>query len=175
MDATTFQVEWQSESDVLRHFPQEIIAVAPIPDGARKFLFEAGLPWEAAPCLSFGPISLAWLQPDRVAGYYGIGSDGSGNPLVIAGDGVVWMLDHEGDRRTFVNSSVEELADCLLAYRTLVSETIATGGDDAFLSGFVPRDVREVFARSVQSADPPSLEVGTFWQGELSSLADSDS
>lgn len=91
------------------------------------------LPSEAAPCLSFDYASepaLIWrvfgtpsqwsadvrarLDPCRM-----IGSDGAGNPICLEfNSGAIVLLDHE-DRfhiRQFVNGSVRQLAECLIAY-----------------------------------------------------------
>lgn len=178
MDAWAFRVKWEIADDELCQFPPAAVALAQIPDGAKEFLLKAGLPCEAAPFLAFRPNNLQWLQSggcrSDLARYYGIGSDGSGNPVVIDTDGIVWLLDHEVDRRTFVNSSIEALAACLLAYRTLVSETVDAGGEEAFLDSFAPRHAIEAFAASAAAADTFSLETGTFWHEELCTLSARD-
>src|SRR5262245_51734851 len=91
------------------------------------------LPAEAAPCLSldranhpkpiwdvFGiPSQWSDAERERLASYRIIGSDGAGNPLCVAQDsGAVVLLDHEDRFRTqqFINSSVRQFAECLLAY-----------------------------------------------------------
>jgi len=102
---------------------------------------------------------------------YPIGSDGDGSPIVIDERGVVWLIDHETPTRaSFVNSTVGALADCLIAFRALVRETISTGGDDAFLDGHVPKHLTEDFAASVTALDPAALQTGTSWGGEISRL-----
>lgn len=69
-----------------------------------------------------------------------------------------------------MNSTVGALADCLIAFRALVRETISTGGDDAFLDGHVPKHLTEDFAASVTALDPAALQTGTSWGGEISRL-----
>ena len=116
------------------------------------------LPAEAAPFLTFGEFSKQpriwevfgpggpWPQvaKDRLAAYRMIGSDGEGSPICIdETTGAVWWQDHEVSftRNMLVNSSVQKLGECLLAYM---------GNKDRFSS-------------AVQAFDPAALAEGTFW------------
>jgi hypothetical protein len=113
-----------------------ILDVPSFPPDAARFLVAAGLPRSCAPFLSFeavakGPLSLVQYygahqfratDSSRLASFYVLGSDGSGNPLCLdsARNGEIVMLDHE-DRfatRTFVASSVAALAEALLILHT---------------------------------------------------------
>ena len=84
-----------------------------------------------------------------------IGSDGAGNPICVEeGFGVVVLLDHE-DRfrsRQFVNSSVGQLADCLLAY--------------------MGERQTEQFRAAVLSIDAEALAEGSFWCHEAAGVGD---
>ena len=116
----------------------------------------AVLPGSAAPCLSFDraekPVALwqvfglKWTPEDRerLAPVLVIGSDGAGNPICVEAGKVV-LFDHE-DRfvtRQFVNSSVNCLAECLLA--------------------FIGEKNPERFREAVRAVDLPALAEGTFW------------
>ncbi len=118
------------------------------------------LPAEAAPFLTFDRFAKQpriwevfspggqWPQAakERLAAYRMIGSDGEGSPICIdETTGAVWWLDHEVafTRTMFVNSSVQQLGECLLAYM---------GEKD-----------KDRFRSAVQAIDPPALAVGTFW------------
>jgi hypothetical protein len=91
------------------------------------------LPEEAAPFLTFGEfasqpriwevfgIPEQWPQAERsrLDAWRMIGSDSAGDPICIEETtGAVWVLNHENRFRTrvFFNSSVPQLAECLLAY-----------------------------------------------------------
>jgi hypothetical protein len=131
----------------------------------------AMLPIKAAPFLSFkravrpvpiwdvfgAPSDWSVAERERLCPFVVIGSDGAGNPLCIeAGSGSVLLLDHE-DRfhtRQFVNSSVGQLAECLLAY--------------------MGEREPERFLAAVQAIDPTALSEGTFWWHEADGLADDD-
>jgi hypothetical protein len=128
---------------------------------------ESFLPSSAAPCVDFSQASAPspvydvfggpsdWTESDRrrLESFLMIGSDGAGNPICIeAGSGQIWLLDHE-DRfqtRTFVNSSVSQLAECLLAYM---------GETDP-----------ESFKAALDRIDPSALEHAAFWSYELLQL-----
>lgn len=173
MDAADFQAAWEATGDTLYRFPTETVSVSRMPESAKQFLESAGLPQEAAPFLSFGPGGLDWLRRpgDDLDRYYAVGTDASGDPLVVDEDGVVWLIDHEApDHRTLVNSSVQALADCLLAYRNLVVETVATGGEDALLNGLIPRRAIEACSGGFSAVDSVAVRSGTFWGQELSRL-----
>lgn len=125
------------------------------------------LPAEAAPCLSFDQAAqpaLIWeifgipshwpaAERERMSPYRVIGFDGAGNPICVEhGTGSVVMLDHEDRFRTreFVNSSVGQLAECLLAYM----------GE---------RDPEQLRA-AVRAIDPAALVERSFWWHEAASL-----
>lgn len=125
------------------------------------------LPREAAPCMTFdqagqpAPVWEVFASPSewtaadraRLGPYRMIGSDGAGNPVCVEhGTGAVWLLDHEDWFRTrqFVNSSVPQLAECLLAYM---------GEQEA-----------DRFRQTVRGLDAPALVEGSFWWHEAAGL-----
>lgn len=124
---------------------------------------DAVVPDAAAPFLSFGradrpaPIWDVFGVPDRwppaererLAAFRVIGYDGAGNPLCIEQPGgAVVLLDHEDRFRTrqFVNGSVGQLAECLLA--------------------FMGEQDMDRFRAAVQTIDPPALAERSFWWHE---------
>lgn len=126
------------------------------------------LPTEAAPFLSFDratrpapiwevfgiPSQWSGAERERLAPYQIIGSDGAGNPICVEeGAGTVLLLDHEDRFRTgqFVNGSVRQLAECLLAYM----------GE---------RDEKR-FRAAVQVIDPAALAERSFWWHEAAALS----
>jgi hypothetical protein len=140
----------------------DTIAATLIPCGADV------LPDSAAPRVTFRqaadpapiwvayPDSSSWTQLDRehLAPYRVIGSDGAGNPICVdEGTGAVAILDREYRFRAkqFVNSSLRQLGECLLAYM---------GENDA---------VR--FRAAVMEIDPDALAERAFWWQEEGKLA----
>ena len=125
------------------------------------------LPAEAAPCLTFdqaaqpapiwevfgSPPQWSAVERERLAPYRMIGSDGAGNPICIEqATGAVVLLDHEDRFRTVepVNSSVRQLAECLLAY-------MGEGEPERFRS-------------AVRDIDPAAIIEGSFWWHEAAGL-----
>lgn len=172
MYAATFRGAWESVGDQLRQYPAEAVSASKLPEDVKHFLVVAGLPAEAAPFLTFGPGTLDWLDPlDDSASLYPVGSDGSGDSIAVDLHGVVWLIDHEQPtHRSLMNSSVPALARCLIAYRTLVAEVIASEGDDAYLNDRIPKHMTEAFSKAVRAIDPDAATSETFWGRELSRL-----
>lgn len=129
--------------------------------------FNHVLPTEAAPFLTFDlasnpkriwevfgvPSQWSESERERLSEYRMIGSDGMGNPICVVLDvGEVVLLDHE-DRFTtlqFVNSSVGQLAECLLAY--------------------MGEQNPERFRLGVQEIDLAALADQSFWWHEANGL-----
>src|SRR5262245_48292955 len=102
----------------------------------------------------YSPGDWSAVEEERLAGYLMIGSDNAGNPICIEqGTGAVVLLDHEDwfHTRQFVNSSVRQLGECLLAYM---------GEDDAR------------FRAAVEAIDPAALAEESFWWYEANMLED---
>lgn len=175
VDAAEFRVAWEFNGDYLGQYPTDSLAASALPEITKHFLRVAGMPQEAAPFLSFASTTLRWLGNAKgdLNQLYSIGSDESGNPIVVDKNGVVWLIDHEmTSRRTFVNSSVPMLADCLLAYRGFVAEAVAIGGDDALLYGRISHSIIKRVFDSIKMIDHPAARSGSFWDGELSRLSE---
>ena len=105
-----------------------------IPAESVQFLTVAGLPSGCAPFLSFDPLArglrsinevffipgeLKEQEVKRLSVYKIIGHDGAGNPICLdmSNLGQVVLPDHENFFRSemFVNTSIPQLAECLLA------------------------------------------------------------
>jgi hypothetical protein len=100
--------------------------------------------------------STSWTQLDRehLDPYRVIGCDGSGNPICVdESTGVVVILDRDCRFRAmqFVNNSVRQLGECLLAYM---------GENDP-----------ERFRAAVKEIDPAALAERSFWWQEIEKLA----
>ncbi len=140
------------------------------------FLTEAGLPDSAAPCLSFNPDRLPPLPAEYPVAqefrrYRILGSDGSGNPICIDEElrSSVVVLEHDGGFRVqFMNSSVPQLAECLLAYRDFWGRLRAAGADDDFIDyRRLPKDIKEWICAELERIDKAGFAKGTFWASQV--------
>jgi hypothetical protein len=167
------------------------LAQAELPEAARQFLATAGLPAQAAPYLDFAQLrnkplttlaEFAGPRAESAHRIYLIGGTGSGDPLGIDAAGLIWEYNHDQDLAPmFVNSSVAQLAACLLAYRQLVADTVRARGNylAAVLSRNVPADVVSRFDEQLRQIDPvaykgqpaePGARFPSKWQQELRAL-----
>jgi SUKH-4 immunity protein len=180
MTPTEFRTRWGTQDELLK-LQEAVLTNLKLPSDSKKFLIEAGLPAEAAPFLDFGPLGGKRLE--SIAESYGlgaefnryvlIGSDAEGNPICLdqADAGAVVRLNHEDQfKATKINPAISLFAEALLAYRQLVRETLRRNGDDAFLDGNIPEDLRQRLEDELRRIDPTSLDSGSFWAIELQTI-----
>ena len=159
--ANTFESRWADKENAIG-----------VPNDIRAEMVTYGdalLPSEAAPFLSFSDSSgqkhifeifgfaEQWIdtERERLSEYIVLGSDGSGNPICERkSDKVIVLVDHEDGFKTvqFVNSSVQQLQESLLAY---------FGEND-----------QELFLSVMRKLDPKAIEPETFWYFEAKGIGD---
>ncbi|MBW3540219.1 MAG: SUKH-4 family immunity protein [Planctomycetes bacterium] len=178
--ANEFRDRWGDDGP-LAAFPPAATADLNISSESKAFLNDAGLPESAAPFLEFpaleaGPLPTAaeqWGLSAEFERYREIGFDGSGDPICIdeSADGAVVCLNHDNNfQRGFMNSSVPQLAECLLAYRQLIRETQKRNGDEAFFNGDIPDDLKQWFHDELARIDKAALGDDCFWAHEWTNL-----
>ena len=176
-----FVARWGQGTVPLIRFPSAWMEPLALSADDKAFLVQAGLPEDAAPFLSFqvrgtgqlATLSDVYRQPDSFRRYRLIGSDSVGNPIALdeGSSGEVVVLDHENRfARVPMNSSVRQLAESLLAYRTLVASTQAEFGPDAFLDGKTSAASRAELRESLKTIDGAAMRPGCFWYGEVQAL-----
>jgi SUKH-4 immunity protein len=172
-----FRRAWTEHGDGLVAYSKIALAGVPIPDDARQFLARVGLPDQAAPFLTFrapisGPLQSAATMfglNSRLDDRFVIGSNGSGDPIVVSIDGVVSSLNHDANFGTcYINASISLLASTLLQFRGLVSLVERAIGPDANLDGIVSLAIQDDLKSFLQIQDPAALEAGAFWNDEIS-------
>jgi hypothetical protein len=180
MDPSEFVTAWQADAeDDLTRFPREAIAAYHLPAQSIDFLSEAGLPSSAAPFLAFEipksghvqTVTDLWQLDDSFARWITIGSNGSGDPIAIdamSTHGAIYYLNHDNDfAPRLMASSVQQLAQLLLSFRNLVTQTRDLGGSDAFLDGEIPPALRASFLNDLARIDPAAAK-DSMWLDELS-------
>lgn len=180
MTPEDFKQLWEADGDLLISIPADELASIEIPASARDFLALAGLPMDAAPCLSFDPssrgrlsdpIRMAMNRPDVLV----VGSNGAGDPVAIRSDGVLVCLNHDdGFSELYINKDVEMFAETSLRMRRLIVAAQQAGGPDAYLDGLVPGALTEDFLAFLEANDPRALEPGALWSEEIAGWAAED-
>jgi hypothetical protein len=158
----------QEPLSVLVRYPKSRLAAARLSRSELEFLCTIGLPNSAPPMLSFS----AEDGLETVEEIFGlphqhlvIGSDGEGNPLCLSHElpGEVLQVVLDDGRERFVNTSVETLAESILAFADLIDETMVTNGENALLNWNIPGRVVSRCAERIESIDARAVIPGTFW------------
>ncbi|MEJ7577918.1 MAG: SUKH-4 family immunity protein [Pyrinomonadaceae bacterium] len=170
MKPSEFIERWHAEDEpepLLRFTPQSLVGVSLYAESL-SFLLEAGLPAAAAPFLTFEvpeEVSLptaaeAWQLPEAYSCFRVIGFNGSGDPLCLdeSAAGAVVHLNHDNEfERVLMNSSVPQLAESLLVFRSFVQ-----GGASAELEAWCIEELRRV--------DEAAWVLSSFWRDEMSMM-----
>lgn len=153
-----------------------------------RFLAEAGLPQGWSGPFTFdlaenlnhvSDVFGCYGQPDdwdpdvyeRLNRYMYLGFDGGGNPICLdsADREKVVFLDHERFldpdlRGQFINSSVCQLAECVLIFQEMLDDYWQEQGAEAELyEGNVPARLVEQALEKMRGADPGMLVEGGYW------------
>lgn len=188
MSPEEFKLLWKTEAvleEKLVPWPATMIEGCGLSGTTQAFLIESGLPEDAAPFLSFKPsldergvvlLSVREIYPHLDSGfacYTPLGSDGSGNPIVVdsADNDRICRLDHEDSFSSHpINSSIETLAGFLLIYRDFNQRLLTENGEDAVMdSNFSDLQFNEL-KETLIKVDDTALNKGTFWYNELEEL-----
>ncbi len=181
-----FSLRWRSEVVAKDSIPEDVklltapaqqLASVRLPESARRFLAEAGLPKGCAPFLGFEEVgkglpriwerySPGQWRPEEKAGlehYLLIGyDDEAGNPICVdERDGRVFVVEHEllfdpkarEARIMFVNSGIAELAESLLVFNT-------TSPPERL--------------KACEKVDPPAVAKGAFWSREAAAARENE-
>ncbi len=167
MQLLDFVKNWnaQDEREVLLRFPSESLTDLKISVEAQNFLLAAGLPDSAAPFLSFEvpksgslpTVSQAWQLPETYSHFRVIGFNGSGDPICLdeKAFGAVVFLNHDNNfERVLMNSSVLQLAESLLVFRSCVQKKTTTE-----LEAWCSEELKRI--------DETAWQQSNFWREEV--------
>lgn len=167
------------EEDLIK-FSVDSLSDIDIDEDAKRFLIEAGLPDSAAPELNFvdglPSICEQYGLPEEYGNYRYMGFTGWGDPVCLSlNNGFIVHLDHEEEfeYETFINSSIPQLVESLLAYAQFIKETQKENGADAFFDNNIPDRLKTWIAEEFERIDPRIME-GGFWLTELENLDEED-
>jgi hypothetical protein len=185
MNKEEYQNFWVESENSINRFADEKLHGYNLGPSTVKFLNDIGLPSYAAPFLSFVNDSEDHYEgicrltsqydflEEEYSGYIVVGSDGSGNPIVInteENDQIEW-LDHEDCFSSrFLNTTIQEFASCLLIYNKFVNLVIKENGEDAiFNSNFTDEQYDWLKVEMIKIDINAVLQEG-FWNEELELL-----
>jgi SUKH-4 immunity protein len=186
MNPSEFINAWSESEQNLQPISLQTLTRFELDNETVDFLFQSGLPNDAAPFLSFvgdihpsdkySTISFLsewfnFLEPEY-RNYVVVGSDGSGDIIAIntKNNFIIEWLDHEDYFSSrFMNSSISQLANCLLCYRDFIKK-INPGktADECFDTEFTDGQF-ETLLDLLASIDQRAVQEG-FWKEELELL-----
>jgi hypothetical protein len=185
MTAEEFKSNWINERDVLSPISIERLIGLNLKQETIEFLSTAGLPDYVAPYLSFvkdtsdlydginklnRQYELIGEEFDR---YVVIGSDGSGNPIALntaLADRLEW-LDHEDYfSARYINESINQFGEILLAYRDFVNQIIKENGEEAYVDSNFTDEQFKLLKDKIELIDSKAISEDGFWKEELEML-----
>ena len=163
------------------------LAKSPLQEKTKLFLKD-GFPDSAAPFLDFGWQSnggkfenifdcyakYGYELDFETKKYWILGYDGEGNPICfdISKNDEIVVLDHEIEFELFhvINSSIEELAACLLCYRDFIEKIQADFGEEAFIERKFTIAYLEALKNEFLEINPNIFLESSFWDSEIENL-----
>lgn len=168
---------WDKEIDPLVEYEKNRVGLLILPDDAKGFLIQAGLPESAAPFLNFetsakgGATKLIekYKLKNSFSKYIYLGFTGNGDIVcVIENVGEVVYLEPENNyNEVFMNSSIPQLAETLLTYSEFIEKIKVINGRRAFIERKASQELIEWLTNRIEQIDPKSLNEGNFWREEL--------
>lgn len=182
MTPEQFKQMWTANEDKLSPLSPDSLVGLNLKSSTIDFLTVAGLPFDAAPFLSFVQNKAeSYNTINKLTKHYNIleskfdkyiviGSCNDGDVIAINtadNDQIEW-LDHENlFSSRFFNSTLMTMADCLIAYRDFVSTVQKENGEDAFMNSNFTDEQFECLRENLKSVDSRSLKEDGFWKEQL--------
>jgi len=174
LSASDFINSWMQSRvpEKLIRCPTKIVNLLNLDIENRAFLSKAGLPNDAAPFIGFSsidscePLSTSTGEEEHKSCRL-IGSDGAGNFICFDDDVLnsIFLIDHEGKyKRSLFNSSVIQLAECLLAYRQFHQKSREENGELVFDKNIFPDSQLKWFEAEIKRIDAAAFKKGCFWR-----------
>lgn len=185
MTAEQFKQIWTTKEDNLSALKTYALSELGLKKSTVDFLTIAGLPFDAAPFLSF--------VQDKAANYNTINTltkhfdflDTAYDKYIVIGyccdgdiisinkennDQIEW-LNHEDDFSSrFLNTSINCLAECLVIYRDFIQTILKENGDDAFSNSNFTDQQFETLKQKLTLADTSATSEDGFWKEDLEML-----
>ncbi|PJZ02157.1 hypothetical protein CPT06_01110 [Bacillus vallismortis] len=175
-----FNRNWDvNKNGPLLKFSYDDLIEMPFSEEFKQFLSLGGLPETPPPYLdftsfqaSFNPITSIFDMSEAFRKYWLLGSTGSGDPIcIIENNESIVYLDNGNDyKEVFINSSINQFAECILLFSEMIDKAIQINGEDAFIDNDIPEDVIEWLKEELKRVDSNCINEGNFWSTEIESL-----
>ncbi len=160
----------------LNKFKEQDLMDTVFSDGVKRFLSIGGLPETSPPYLEFTspqfrPITNLFDMPEQFQKYWFLGSTGSGDPICITEkeENIVFP-NGDNYEEIFVNSSLNQFAECILAYISMIDKAIEVNDEDAFIDNDIPESVIDWLKDELERIDSRCVQTGFFWSTEYENL-----
>ncbi|MDQ0231492.1 SUKH-4 family immunity protein [Metabacillus malikii] len=158
-------------------FNRQDLKVTKLSDDVKRFLLLGGLPETPPPYLELSspqirPITDVFDMPQHFQKYWFFGSTGSGDPICITEkeENIVLLNNGDNYKEVFVNSSINQFVECILAYVSMIDKAIEVNGEDAFIDNDIPESVVDWLKRELERIDSRCMQAGFFWSTEYENL-----
>lgn len=182
-DKQSFIKDWHSRFGDQRFcFTEKTLEFLNLPSEESAFLKELGLPISIAPFLYFAAdqhheeasVKADFLHALLPSPAYNensivIGSDGLGSYIVLdpaQNFAVIYLDRDESYKPVYMNSSLWQLARCLLTYNDFIKRLNRENGEDSWLDYYCNQTQLADIKKSLSDIDPACIKKG-FWKQEL--------
>ncbi len=176
ISSNEFKEKWNKDISPLVEYSEEVVNGLNIPIESKRFLIESGLPESAAPFLSFETMDKGALlrlieKYNLDKDYIYIGFTGEGDILAIENNsGIVITINHETYEESYVNNSVQQLAESLLEYSEFIKRIKKVNGGRAYLNKTCSREELNILKDKLTLIDDRCLDSNSFWWNKISSF-----
>lgn len=185
MTTSQFIELWTAKENNLSPLDIESLLGLKLKSQTIEFLTNAGLPFDAAPFLSFVQNKADQFNSiDKLSNYFKhlnfiydkyilIGFCNDGDIIAIDtenSDQIKWLSHEDHFSPKFFNSSINCLAECILIYRDFIQTIQNENGENAFLDANFTDQQFETLKNNLATADFNIFIEGGFWKTELDNL-----
>ena len=148
-------------------------------DEVKNFLSIGGLPETPPPYFEFTSsnallrfIRDVFQMPEKFQNYWLLGSTGSGDPICIIErlENIVFLNNSGSYKTVFINSSINQFAECLFVYSKMIDKAIDINGEDAYIDNKIPESVIIWLKEEYEKIDARCTDKGSFWSIEIENL-----
>lgn len=180
LSAKEFKDKW----DTIKNGALIVYNIDEMPDLAISqetinFLTVTGLPETPPPYLEFKSskgmlvnLTKKFNMSFEYQDYWFLGSTGSGDPICLKGlsGEVIFLNNGSNYEEVFINTTINQFAECILTYANMIDEVININGEDAYIDNDIPDDLIEWLSNEFRKIDVAAIDQDNFWAIEIENL-----